>query len=394
MKHRNLFFAFIIAIFLITTSCATVSKTPLIEASTKGDSLAAKKLISGGANINEPDSKGDTPLIHAIRSGNIETAKYLIEVGADIKVKDKQGSDALICAAEYGQIEIVTILLNRGANIESKDNTSSTPLAYAVASGHYDIIEYLLNRGANIESKDHANSTPLAYAVASGHFEIIELLLNRGANIDSKDWEGATPIANAIRGSANNRIIQLLIKRGANLNLRGTEGYTPLNWALFYKKMDIVAEIKKAMAIARQDKPSAKIIFIRESNALIPGEMQDVEIYIDEEMVVSLSGDSMDYIDVNPGKCTMVIKGGKLESNHVKSVDAVAGQTYYFLVTIRTGKAVGKAAGELVGGLIGGLVVSQIADEGTVLGGLFKITPLEESVAKEKIKTLKKVDKL
>lgn len=66
MKHRNSFFAFIIAIFLIVIGCATVPKTPLIVASTKGEALAVKKLISEGANINEPDSKGHDALFYAI----------------------------------------------------------------------------------------------------------------------------------------------------------------------------------------------------------------------------------------------------------------------------------------------------------------------------------------
>lgn len=150
MKHRNLFFVFLISILLITTSCATVHKSPLIEASIQGNSLAAEKLISEGANINEPDSNGVTPLIYAIRAGNTEIAKSLIKSGADIKIKDKKGVDALICAVDYGRIEIVNTLLDRGANIETKDQTDSTPLAYAVACGHYDIIELLLNRGADI----------------------------------------------------------------------------------------------------------------------------------------------------------------------------------------------------------------------------------------------------
>lgn len=349
MKHSNPLFAFLILISLIATSCATVHKTPLIEASIQGNSLAAEKLIREGANINEPDSNGVTPLVYAIRAGNTEIAKHLIKSGADIKTKNKNGVDALICAVDYGQIEIVNTLLDRGANIESKDQTGSTPLAYAVACGHYDIIE---------------------------------LLLNRGADINTKDWTGATPIANAIRGSASNKIIQLLIKRGANLNIKGTEGYTPLDWALFYKRMDIAAEIKKALADARKDTPSAKIVFIRESNVLIPGEFQDVLIYIDEAMVAKLSRDSMDYVGVNPGKTTIVVKGGKLEGNHLKSFDAVAGQTYYFLVTKRIGSSVGGFAG-----VIGQVVESQIAGE---KAGPFEITPLEEPVAKEKIKALKK----
>ena len=79
MKHRNFIFAFVMAIFLIVFGCG--STTPLIKASTKGDSLAVQQLINKGANINEPDSNGTTPLMHAILNRKPDVAKYLIESG-------------------------------------------------------------------------------------------------------------------------------------------------------------------------------------------------------------------------------------------------------------------------------------------------------------------------
>jgi hypothetical protein len=339
-------------ILFIAYGCAG-NKPGIISAAGSGDMNTVKRLQAEGQSINEADSSGVTPLMYAISSKNKDVAKYLIESGADIKAKDKKGCDALIYAVDIGQVEIVNTLLDRGANIESKDQT---------------------------------NSTPLSHAIYFGHDDITKLLIERGANIESKDWTGATPIINAIKLSANEKIIHLLIKRGANLNVKDKEGYTPLSWALFYKKMDLAAEIKKAMANVRKDLPSAKIVFIRDSNVLIPGEMQDVEIYINEELMVNLRRNSTDYIDINSGKCTMVIKGTRiLQGDHVKSFDAVAGQTYYFLVTRRIGSMVAGFAGA-----IGQVAESKSKGE---KAGPFEITPLEESMAKEKIKLMLKPTK-
>jgi ankyrin repeat protein len=317
MKHRNLFFTFIIATFLIVSGCAPT--TPLIKASLKGDDLAVQKLIKQGVNINEPDSSGLTPLMYAIWSRNTEVAKHLIESGADINAKDYSKGDALI---------------------------------YAVDKGDYEITELLLDKGANINSKDYKNATPIIHAVISGDYKY-----------------------------QNEKIVSLLIKRGANLNEKDDDGYTPLSWALFYGKTALVDIIKKAVSDASKDMHSAKIVFIRKSNVSIPLETQDALVYIDGTIVASLSKDSTDYTDVKPGKCTMVIKGANLEGKYVKSFDAVEGQTYYFEVTKRAGSTVATIAG----GMIGQMIESAIqGDE----GGTFKITQLEESIAKEKIKAI------
>ncbi len=349
MKNSNLFLVLMAATLLIITSCATVPKTPLIDASTKGDSLTAEKLIKEGANINEPDKKhGATPLMHAIWAGKTAVAKRLIEYGADIKVKDKTGCDALNHAAYYKQIEIVNALLDRGADIETRDSTETTPLNYAIAVSDY---------------------------------AIVELLLNRGANIESREWMGATPLVNAVKCSANIKIVQLLIKKGANLNAKDKEGYTPLAWALYYQKTDVATEIKKAIADARKDMPTAKVVLFRDSYFLTTIG-REVVVYINDEIVANLDRTGTDYMIVSPGTCTISIKGKMAEGDHARTFDAKAGETYYFEVSRRAGNVV---AG--MGGLVGQFVESRIRGDDA---GPFAITPVEENIAKDKIQAILK----
>ena len=318
--------------------------------------------------------------MYAVWSGNAATVNALLDQGANVNAKDKDGYTPFYWALSYGYLDIAKILIDRGADINSQDNMGATPLMHAIWDGKSDVAKYLIERGANIKAKDGQGYDALLYAVDNGNYEITELLFDKGADVNSKDNRNTTALARAAR-NADENIILLLAKRGTDFNVKDNEGYTPLSWAVFYKNTKLADIIKNAMIATCKDVPYAKIVFIRESNVLIPGEMQDVPIYIDEAMVANLSRNSTDYTYVKAGKCTMSTKGGILEGNYVKSFDAVSGQTYYFLVTRRIGQA--------VAGIIGGAIESQIkSEEAGGGGGLFKINPLEESVAKEKIKAI------
>lgn len=269
---------------------------------------------------------------------------------------------------------------DKGANVNSKDSREATALMHAVWNGKSDLAKLLINKGADVNAKDKQKGDALIYAVDNGDYELTELLLDKGANVNSKDFTNTTPIMHAVLRTTNEKLVSLLIERGANLDEKDDEGYTPLEYALYVRKFALAEEIKKGMAYVRKDMPGAKIVFIREAEFLSTA--QDVFIYIDDKIVANLySENSTEYIDINSGKCTLSIKGSNLAGNYVKSFDAVAGQTYYFEVTRRAGNIV---AG-VVGGAVGVLVDRAIqGDE----AGIFKITQLEESLAKEKIKAI------
>ena len=148
MKHSNLFFAFIIAIFLIISGCA--STTPLIKASKEGDSLAVQKLVDAGANINEPDSEGYTPLMNAVWAGKIETVKVLLNKGADINAKDNYGVTPLMHAILERRVEISKYLIKSGADINVKNPKGETILDIALSFSQWDVVADLIRVGANL----------------------------------------------------------------------------------------------------------------------------------------------------------------------------------------------------------------------------------------------------
>src|SRR5512145_793958 len=109
MKHRLTIYALIISVCLMTICCATV-KSPLISASSKGDSVTIQKLVNEGSNINETDANGYTPLIYAVWSGNIEAVKTLLSLGANVNQKDKSGYSAMYHAIYSGYPNIADLL--------------------------------------------------------------------------------------------------------------------------------------------------------------------------------------------------------------------------------------------------------------------------------------------
>jgi len=163
MKHRNLFFVFVIAIFLIVSGCA--STTPLIKASKEGDSLTVQKLIDAGANINEPVGRGYNALFYAIEYGQFEVVKILISKGAKLESKDSSGNTPLVFAAYYGYnspnaANIIKLLIKSGADINAKSPYGETILDLALSSAQGDIVDALIKaRNINLWM---AESEPIA----------------------------------------------------------------------------------------------------------------------------------------------------------------------------------------------------------------------------------------
>lgn len=323
--------------------CATTPSSPLSNAANIGDVNAIKSLCSSGCNINEKDKLDKTPLMHSISQKKTEAARLLIESGADIRVRDKEGFDALLYAVYYQDLDIINLLLEKNIDIESRALSGWTPLMYAVSNGDLEAATLLLDKGADIEARDSLGRTPLMQAVNASNSVITSVwLIGRGADLNAKDKESKTPL--------------LLAMQNRNYNLA-----------------DI---LRKEIASRGDDTLIARIFFIRNDKFLSPAQATSISI---GGKMVYFEGDGTKFIDVEPGKCTMVIKGSIHEGDNIISFDAKAGHTYYYEISRRAGNI---AAG-MLGGVVGQFLESRIAGE---KAGPFEIIELEESVGKEKVK--------
>jgi hypothetical protein len=360
-------------ILFVAFGCA--GNSPLIiKAAGDGDINTVQQLQAEGQNLNEADSSGATPLMYAIWGGKVDLAKYLIESGADIKAKDSRGYDALSYAIDYKQFEIIKRLVDKGANLNSKDSSGKTSLARAVSYKNYELINTLLDKGADIESKDSLGRTPLFDAVLAvsnvTEANVFKRIASKANDI--------TPRDEAVE------VFKLLIKRNANVNAKDNESISVLEFALScYNQTDVVNELVNAGAnLLIPSDGKARLLFfgeeffIKDSAWVTIG---DISKYLAKDIKLT-------FIDVNPGKHTIVIPVSWYQKKVNADINVEAGQTYYLEITQnidnRTAGMVGAVAGP-VGYILSEKIVEQASGKGA-----FFIIQIEETVAKEKIKAI------
>lgn len=228
MKYKLFCFLYISSAFLILSGCA--AKSPLIRASSSGDSATVQKLINEGANVNEPDSRGYTPLMHAVWSRDVETVQVLLNKGVDVNAKDKNGYTALLWASSYGLNDIAKHLIAKGADVNVKGNDNSTPYFLAVQTNNTELAELLISKGADKNVEGIVGTTNILSAVHENNAELVKLLIDNGADLNIKDRHGYTPIFWASSYGYLD-IVKLLINKGADINATDNRGYNALLYA-------------------------------------------------------------------------------------------------------------------------------------------------------------------
>lgn len=130
-----------------------------------------------------------SPLIQASTMGDTQKVLALLDKGARIETKQMTGcrmyarrpgawagmETPLICAAVNGRHETVKALLDRGADINARDFTDSTALMYASMLGYMDVVELLLARGADEDLRNKEGQTALQLARQKGFYAIAGL---------------------------------------------------------------------------------------------------------------------------------------------------------------------------------------------------------------------------
>jgi len=78
-----------------------------------GDTVALKRLIEQGSEVNAIDEYKNTPFILAAKGGYIETIEMLLSQGADINTKGCGGLTALHQAALQQKDRVLEVLISR-----------------------------------------------------------------------------------------------------------------------------------------------------------------------------------------------------------------------------------------------------------------------------------------
>jgi ankyrin repeat protein len=156
------------------TAQATGEKSPdLIVARPQTETLVRK---TGGMSA----------LLHAARAGHVEAARALLDGGADIDQPSADGSTPLVLALLNGQFDLAMLLIERGADVNRATDTDGVSPLFAVLQ-----TQWALRFTYQPPPRAHENQQ-------TQHMALVNALLERGAdpNVRLKthlwhfEWEG------------------------------------------------------------------------------------------------------------------------------------------------------------------------------------------------------------
>jgi hypothetical protein len=97
-------------VWVAAVAAMTGCVSPLRQAIEKDDAAAAEKLLAGGVNPNEADTRGFRPLHVAAALGRADMVVLLLKNGADPRLGNRSNKTPRTLAQQYGYSKIVDLL--------------------------------------------------------------------------------------------------------------------------------------------------------------------------------------------------------------------------------------------------------------------------------------------
>ena len=271
------------------------AELPLFEAVSEGNLKALRKLIKGGASIDDALPDGTTLLMVAVQNGHDSIVKELITLGVDVNQRQSESFTALIFATFQGNENIVKLLLANGADINmghslpSSQGASGGQTALTVASGRKNLsmCKLLIKLGADINVVTESGysalmwslagtddgacakqllqagadpdpdavpavsfatlTSPLVLSATNGATDIVKELIRRKVRLDKPDGDGCTALKRAAN-SGHVDVVAALVKAGASVNVADHDGWTALMNAAGHGQLEICRILIKAGA--------------------------------------------------------------------------------------------------------------------------------------------------
>jgi len=245
-----------------------------MKAMKNNDTMAVKRLVNSGIDINGKDENGANLLMHAMKDHNVllyEWTTFLHRLGASNveKAHVNRGSQylgSLLAFASHDfNLDVLKYLVDtmkcdpnkREYNPKSKENSGWTAIEYATYYGSRNNYDYLISKGADPNSP---YSIALCLSISEGRWGIFKDLIGRKVFLDGLDYESSGnngPIHKAIGQDV--KYLITLVEAGANINLTNGRERTALELAVARKNW-------KSVYYLRSKKASLKGIDISKLN--------------------------------------------------------------------------------------------------------------------------------
>jgi ankyrin repeat protein len=188
-------------------------------------------LIQQGAYTEAANATGETPLFVAVKYNNDTTIKVLLEAGASLSSRDNMGNSALHAAVRWNSRKAALALIEAGIDINAHPLNGKTPLHDAIRLGIADIETILISRGADIEVRDAEGNTPFMEAILAGFPGTVDRLVDLGADPNTRNSRGDTPLHIAVAAERSD-LISMLLSWGTPIHAKNAGGKTPFQMAL------------------------------------------------------------------------------------------------------------------------------------------------------------------
>jgi ankyrin repeat protein len=216
--------------------------TALQLASANGNAAMIDALLKAGANIEKPDGAGESPLMTAVRSADAAAVRVLLSKGANVNAREPEyGQTALMLAARGDQPALISMLLRAGADIDARTRVGPEP-RFRLPSENTGSKGKGISRGGWPEWGSRparpGGMTALLYAAREGHLEAVKSLLAGGANHELAQADDVRPLVMAL---TNNQldVARALIEAGADVNAADWYGRTPLWSAIDIRNREV-----------------------------------------------------------------------------------------------------------------------------------------------------------
>jgi uncharacterized protein len=188
----------------------------------------------------------DTPLMIASTYGQTEAVQALLDGGAQPNAQNAIGRTALSCAAIEGHADTVAALLGGGAEVDLQDEKGYVPLMFASTGGHERAVQALLDGGAFVDRATDDGFTAVMIASMHGSLAVTKLLLGAGANPNARTYGiFATSLFNmVVRNTSESNVLHVLGAVAEN-----NVGFTSLMGAATMAYNEIVTVLLRAGAI-------------------------------------------------------------------------------------------------------------------------------------------------